>query len=307
MGVGGVVTITTLETNGGPIALKGITVGTIAVDIDPSTVRLEGCTVSGTVSCLALTAISSTFGNTVGCAALTANNSTFSGTVNATGSLQLRDVTVLAALNSTGGGTTHRLDNCRIGTSYTANGTGATTVARDSTTGFGFNATIADISGCTIGDVLTTTSTATVRFSTIVGNCTVGGAATFYQARLQNVTTITGALNTDFASISGVLPVLTYGSIVVQDTAPRLTLTVPVPLIAAGAVAYVNLSLVGTKLAGMVKADSMVVANPTADLVAAGAGGGLLNVRFSAANTVRFCFLGPLAAQPAATFVIGFV
>jgi hypothetical protein len=76
-----------------------------------------------------------------------------------------------------------------------------------------------------------------------------------------------------------------------------------VPAVAADAVGYVNVSTVGTDLEG-ITTGQLIVANPTTDLVAAGAGGGFINARVSAANTIRCAFNGALAGG-AADFVFG--
>ncbi len=70
---------------------------------------------------------------------------------------------------------------------------------------------------------------------------------------------------------------------------------VVVPALAAGALGYVDVNLSGTNLVGITTTDPIIV-NPTADLVAAGAGnGGLLSARISALNTCRLAFIGTLA------------
>lgn len=70
---------------------------------------------------------------------------------------------------------------------------------------------------------------------------------------------------------------------------PPVTISVVVPAVAADAVGYADVTMPG------VAVGEMVVASPTADLVAAGAGGGYINCRVSAPNTVRLAFNGALA------------
>lgn len=82
------------------------------------------------------------------------------------------------------------------------------------------------------------------------------------------------------------------GTIVVVGT-PKETLSIVVPAVLAGQVGYVTTAFAGA-LAGLPQ-DTPIVANPTADLVAAGAGGGFINARVSVAGSVRCAFLGPLA------------
>jgi hypothetical protein len=72
------------------------------------------------------------------------------------------------------------------------------------------------------------------------------------------------------------------------------TISVVVPAVLAGQVGYVDVLTAGTRLAGILAA-TPIAGNPTADLVAAGAGGGFLNCRVSATGTIRCAFVGPLA------------
>lgn len=72
-------------------------------------------------------------------------------------------------------------------------------------------------------------------------------------------------------------------------------ISVPVPALAAAVLGYVNVSLVGTALAGA-PAGSQIVASPQADLAAAGAAAGYyIGCRVSAADTARLAFVGTLA------------
>jgi hypothetical protein len=76
------------------------------------------------------------------------------------------------------------------------------------------------------------------------------------------------------------------------------TLAVVVPAVAAGSVGYVNVAMAGTRLADLVLNEG-VSANPQAQLVAAGVGGGYVNCRVQAVGVVECCFLGPLAGGAA--------
>jgi hypothetical protein len=87
---------------------------------------------------------------------------------------------------------------------------------------------------------------------------------------------------------------LNNGDLVVRNRPKQATISVVVPAVAADAVGYVDVSTVGTLLEG-ITTGQVVVANPTADLVAAGAGGGFINARVSAADTIRCAFNGALA------------
>jgi hypothetical protein len=72
-------------------------------------------------------------------------------------------------------------------------------------------------------------------------------------------------------------------------------ISVAVPALAAAALGYVDVSLVGTALAGA-PAGSQIIATPQADLAAAGANQGhYVGARVSATSTVRLAFVGTLA------------
>jgi len=87
---------------------------------------------------------------------------------------------------------------------------------------------------------------------------------------------------------------LTGVNLVVRNRPKQATINVVVPAVAADAVGYADVSTVGTELEGIV-VGQFVAANPTVDLVAAGAGGGFLNARISAPDTIRCAFNGALA------------
>ena len=90
----------------------------------------------------------------------------------------------------------------------------------------------------------------------------------------------------------------TSGGLVIKvvDGQQRITLSIAVPVLAAGVSAYVNTSLAATDLAGMQQNDPVLV-NPQQDVQAAGAnGGGLRSFRMSAANTLRCEFQGVTTA-----------
>ena len=98
---------------------------------------------------------------------------------------------------------------------------------------------------------------------------------------------------------------LDNGGSIDADPIPNATLrqtegvviSVPVPVLAAAALGYVDVSTVGTALEG-ITAGSPVGYNPTADVQAAGAGnGGPREVRCSAPNTIRIAFVGTTTAH----------
>jgi hypothetical protein len=82
---------------------------------------------------------------------------------------------------------------------------------------------------------------------------------------------------------------------VLNRSLPTATISVNVPVVAAGTLAYLDVSVAGSALDGITTADQ-VLAAPTADLAAAGAGAGYyVGCRVSATNTVRLTFQGTLA------------
>jgi hypothetical protein len=75
----------------------------------------------------------------------------------------------------------------------------------------------------------------------------------------------------------------------------RATIVVAVPPVAAGTLAYLNVSTVGTTLEGITTSD-IIVGAPILDLAAAGAGNGdYVGCYVSAPNTLRLAFQGTLA------------
>lgn len=93
------------------------------------------------------------------------------------------------------------------------------------------------------------------------------------------------------------------GALTFSDQPLSATISIVVPAVAADAVGYVNTSLVGTPLEDLFDTNDPVLVNPQSDLVAAGAGGGFINARISAANTLRTAFNGALAGG-AANFTV---
>lgn len=107
--------------------------------------------------------------------------------------------------------------------------------------------------------------------------------------------TVTGAVQLDAytAAIARVGGLITGTSVQVFCNPTQETLSIVVPAVLAGQVGYVTTAFAGNLVA--CPQDAPIVANPTADLVAAGAGGGFINARVSAAGSVRCAFVGPLA------------
>lgn len=126
-------------------------------------------------------------------------------------------------------------------------------------------------------------------------NCVVG-ALQCTTARIHNCpglapTLITGDVQIDAFSNNG--SVTATGTLFVIGRAAKETISVVVPAVAAGNVGYVDAIMTG-QLA-LLPTGAPVIANPTEDLVAAGAGGGYINCRCNSPGVVRLAFIGPLA------------
>lgn len=105
------------------------------------------------------------------------------------------------------------------------------------------------------------------------------------------------AFSYGFARAQG-QPILFTGLVFIDPPA-RAIVPIVVPIVVAGSVGYLDVSLVGTLLEGVFDASNQPVGiNPTADLAAAGLGGGLLNARITGPDTLRCTFIGPLAGGP---------
>jgi len=155
---------------------------------------------------------------------------------------------------------------------------------------------------------LTCTGALTIRNSTTTIAVSVGGNCLVQDTSFGLALSVTGQLTSDYSSLAPILASVSAGSfnLGAAPVAPRITVSVNVPGVAAGAVEYVSVNLAATKLAGLVAANSLLIANPQTDLVAAGPGGGFINVRANAANSARFAFVGPLAGG-AANFTLGVI
>lgn len=139
------------------------------------------------------------------------------------------------------------------------------------------------------------TATTSADFS----NCVMGaGAGVSALATFRNCpqpsapVVVTGAVQID-AFTNAWQAITASTTLTVLGRPGQATVSVVVPAVLAGQVGYVDTVLTG-ELAALATA-APIVGNPTADLVAAGAGGGYVNSRVSAPGTVRSAFLGPLA------------
>ncbi len=131
---------------------------------------------------------------------------------------------------------------------------------------------------------------------------------TFNPAAVADITFVdsTGNLVLDAytnSQLFSAIETITNANFVVRNRPNMATISVVVPAVAADAVGYVDVSTVGTPLEG-ITVGQLVVGNPTADLVAAGAGGGFINARVSGVSTIRCAFNGALAGG-AVNFIFG--
>lgn len=101
------------------------------------------------------------------------------------------------------------------------------------------------------------------------------------------------------AALAGGVTFVIAGAVQVSDAPLSATVSIVVPAVAADAVGYVNTTLVGTPLEGLFNTGDGVTVNPQSDLVAAGAGGGFINARIVAADSLRCAFNGALAGGAA--------
>lgn len=136
----------------------------------------------------------------------------------------------------------------------------------------------------------------TIATSVELDNSTFGnfttGTAHIRSCRQFGLANITGDVTID-AYTNAWGAVTATGTLLVFDKPAQERISVVVPAVLAGQVGYVDTAF-AAQLAN-VPANTPLTGNPTADLVAAGAGGGFINCRVSAAGTVRCAFIGPLA------------
>jgi len=142
--------------------------------------------------------------------------------------------------------------------------------------------------------------------SDISSNNTNINNGAFYRAEWRNCTFHAGPPAVAFSAPGGIAQIdqvtnstwspnviLTNGTLRVIGTPGTEIVNVVVPAVLDGQVGYLDVVMAGELTA--LPANTGIVATPTADLVAAGAGGGYINSRVSAPGTVRMAFIGPLA------------
>jgi hypothetical protein len=150
--------------------------------------------------------------------------------------------------------------------------------------------------------------------STIVGNITLSGTI----ARFNN-TDLAGGTVITFSGAAGTVTMDGYtyhkwllipgtivnGTINVVNSLERAIVTVVFPIIGDGELTYIDVSMIGTELEGIL-ANTPIAYNPVTDLVPADIGGGLTvpSARVSADNTVRLTVVGPLDVGQSSDFII---
>ncbi len=134
---------------------------------------------------------------------------------------------------------------------------------------------------------------AKVMLSNLVLNCAVAGinvalGGGTMQMWLDNIENTSNS-NPSAETLTGIIRCKNLRGFIVP-----VTVSVVVPAVAAASVGYVTVSMAGNRLSDLIVGEN-VVAAPTADLVAAGAGGAYVNARVSAVGMIRLAFLGALA------------
>jgi len=115
-----------------------------------------------------------------------------------------------------------------------------------------------------------------------VNTSLAGGSMRMFLSGIDNVS----GTNPSTETLTGIIRAVNLDGMAVITT-----VQVAVPAAAVGVVAYVDVAMTGTRLADLAVGESIVV-NPQADLVAAGAGGGIVSARVSATGTVRIGYSG---------------
>lgn len=152
------------------------------------------------------------------------------------------------------------------------------------------------INGGTCAAITQSVGTLTIT-GTRIGGLITSSAPTVRNSFIGDVFTSTDGLDIDrstyyTALVSGVAFIVP-GTLTLLDEVAA-SVAVVVPAVAADAVAYLDVSMAGTTLAG-IPANTPIQVNPAQDLAAAGPGGGFMNARVSAAGSVRLAFKGALA------------
>lgn len=164
----------------------------------------------------------------------------------------------------------------------------------------GFDATgNAGLSFCTIeGTVSVSAGDLSLTSSHLkVIDITVSGDAQMHNVRRDGVVagvTVGGTLTIDSISYWQLAGFALTAGQVAQSGFGSVSIPIIVPAVAAGEVGYAEGTLVGSTAEGVYFVNTPITVNPSGDLEAAGPGGGLINARMSANDTVRCTFIGPL-------------
>lgn len=242
--------------------------------------NLEKLVVDGTITTTDhVTAVECTLNGAVTCATATLLRCETVADITITGTIGIRD--------------------CPLVTLLTTGFASAVFATNSTITQYAGDATFGSIEAtwCSLG--ISSGTNATLRYCRI-GDVTISGALNVQYCSFDPNSTITcDDLNIDSATYNTAIENgCTFnigGTLAFTDGPLSITLQILVPAVAADAVGYVNTTLVGTALENRLAVNDPVVVCPQSDLVAAGAGGGFINARISAANTLRCAFNGALA------------
>lgn len=277
--------------------------------------RLDNTNVYGAISADRIIGVSNAeiFSTvTVASGNITANNTRFLDAVScdAGGDIVLKDCVFFGFVSAAEGGTHSARDTeYRAGLSYAGATLDATDCLFTGEEGASFIGADATIQGGRC-DLVLQSSGALDLYDVVFGGAgeqaaNVSCASATVNGCVLNDLAVVGELQIDTTSYQQAINgnAVTFATLVFTDAPLSITLSVVVPAVAADAVGYVDTTLVGTALEGKLEVGSPVVVNPQSDLVAAGAGGGFINARISATNTLRCAFNGALAGG-AANFTV---
>lgn len=138
--------------------------------------------------------------------------------------------------------------------------------------------------GCSIGGAVHVSGVASLIDTACASGIDAAGASLFVDTNTLQRALVSGAVN--------------YTSITIADIPISATINITVPAIATATdVQYVDTTLVGSALEGLIPINGGVIVNPQADV--GGAGGTIAAARISAANTLRVGFRGVTMGGPA--------
>lgn len=282
------VSIQSIHPTTGFLGLQNLTVGLINDAGSGTSVNLVDVNVTGAddgITCGTLVASSSIGG---GC--------TIAGPITVNGVVEIRDVAITGSGTSCtdfiySGSTDPQSEQACSVSNVTA--TGNLSLQGANLTGNGYSADNFTLRGCNLAQTMSlSASGAEGAPATVYGTTKSDPASVItFVASLEGSRLVVDAFSNQWMN-NTVLTVFEFVEVV--GALPHVSISVAVPGVAAGAVGYATVSTTDTELAGITASD-VVVANPTAQLHAAGTGGAYVNCRVSALETIELAFLGPLA------------